>query len=456
VRDAVASLAAFCVFLAPALSHAQSLIRDTEVEETLHQLADPVFEVAGLDPKEVEIMIIGDKELNAFATSGQRMGLYTGLIIETETPNQLLGVIAHETCHIACGHTARSGTMMRAGLRPMLLTMGLGLIAAMAGAPDAAMGLLASSGQFGTLAVLTYSRVQEASADQAAAGYLEKVGRSGRGLAEFFENFRYQEVFSQARRYAYFRSHPISSDRISALKGRVEKASNYGRTEDPKEIEAHAVMKAKLDAFLSPPQQSFVKYKEKDTSYPARYARAIAYYRASEPERALKAIDALLAERPDNPYLWELKGQVLFENGRVQEAEAPHRKSVELKPDAPLLRVNLGQAILAVEGGKRTDEGIAELQKALRLEDDNSFAWRLLSQAYDRKGQPGLARLAAAEANFSEGDDRQARVFGMRARDQLERGTPEWRRATDIVLASEPSRDELRSIARDDARPVSR
>jgi predicted Zn-dependent protease len=456
VRDAVASLAAFCVLLAPGLSHAQSLIRDTEVEETLHQLADPVFEVAGLDPKEVEIMIIGDKELNAFATSGQRMALYTGMIIETETPNQLLGVIAHETCHIACGHTARSGSMMRAGLRPMLLTMGLGLIAAMAGAPDAAVGLLASSSQFSTLAILTYSRVQEASADQAAAGYLEKVGRSGRGLAEFFENFRYQEVFSQARRYAYFRGHPISSERIAALKSRVEKASNYGRSEDPKEIEAHAVMKAKLDAFLSPPQQSFVKYKERDTSYPARYARAIAYYRASEPERALKAIDALLAEQPNNPYLWELKGQVLFENGRVKDAEAPHRKSVELKPDAPLLRVNLGQAILAVDEGKRTDEAIAELRLALNLEDDNSFAWRLLSQAYDRKGQPGLARLAAAEANFSEGDDRQARVFGMRARDQLERGTPEWRRATDIVLASEPSREDLRTIARDDARLVVR
>jgi predicted Zn-dependent protease len=340
--------------------------------------------------------------------------------------------------------------MMRAGLRPMLLTMGLGIIAAFAGAPDAGAALLASGSQFGMINILSYSRVQESSADLGAASYLEKTGQSGRGLVEFFENYRYQEVFSEARRYAYFRSHPISSDRIAVLRGRVEKASHYGKTDTAEDIAAHEVMKAKLDAFLSPPQQSFIKYKENDTRFPARYARAIAYYRASEPDRALKALDVLLAEQPNNPYLWELKGQILFENGRVKEAEAPHRKSVELKPDAPLLRVNLGQTILALDQGRRTDEAVAELQRAVGLEEDNSFAWRLLSQAYDRKGLAGAARLAAAEAEFAVGDQKQARVFAMRAREQLDRGTPEWRRATDIVLASDPSREDLRDLARDD------
>jgi predicted Zn-dependent protease len=234
LRSAVASLAAFAFVLAPGLASAQSLIRDTEIEETLRAYANPIFEAAGLEPKNVEILLVGDKELNAFATSGQRMGLNTGLIIETETPNQLKGVIAHEACHIACGHTARSGEMMRSGMRPMLLTMGLGVLAALAGAPDAAAGLLASGAQFGTLAILTYSREQEGRADQGAAGYLEATGQSGRGLVEFFDNFRYQEVFSQARRYAYFRSHPISSERIAALKGRVERRPATARPTVPR------------------------------------------------------------------------------------------------------------------------------------------------------------------------------------------------------------------------------
>jgi predicted Zn-dependent protease len=248
-RAFVSSFAALSLLLAPVLAQAQTLIRDTEVEETLRAGADPLIKAAGLEPRDVEIMIIGDKELNAFATSGQRMGFHTGLIIEADTPNQLRGVMAHEVCHIACGHTARSGEMMRAGLRPMLLTMGLGILAAFAGAPDAAAGLLASGGQFGMLNILSYSRVQESSADVGAANYLEKTGQSGRGLVEFFENFRYQEVFSEARRYAYFRSHPISSERIVALRSRVERSPHYGKTDTAEDIAAHEIMKAKLDSF---------------------------------------------------------------------------------------------------------------------------------------------------------------------------------------------------------------
>jgi len=207
-------------------------------------------------------------------------------------------------------------------------------------------------------------------------------------------------------------------------------------------------MKAKLEGFLNP-QVAIVKYAETDRSYPARYARAIAYYQLKEPDRALKLIDALLQEQPDNPYLWELKGQVLFEFGRAAEAEQPQRRSVELKPDAPLLRVNLGQTLIALDDKAKVEEGVAELKKALTQEEDNAVAWRLLAEAYDRQGQDGLARLATAEYNFNVGDKRQARVFAMRAREMLDRGTPQWRRATDIVLASSPDREDLKDLARE-------
>jgi predicted Zn-dependent protease len=207
-------------------------------------------------------------------------------------------------------------------------------------------------------------------------------------------------------------------------------------------------MKAKLDGFINP-QTAIVKYKETDTAYPARYARAIAYYQMKEPDKALKLVDALLTDQPNNPYLWELKGQILFEYGRAKEAEGPQRRSVELKPDAPLLRVNLGQTLIALDEKTKIDEGVGELRKALAQDQENAVAWRLLAEAYDRRGDNGLARLATAEYNFNVGDMKQARVFAMRAREMLNKNTPEWRRATDIVLVSKPSKDDLKDLASD-------
>jgi predicted Zn-dependent protease len=449
-KFALVGLTALSVAQAAGPAHAQeaqSLIRDTEIEEILHREADPILVAAGIDPKNVQVLLIGSKELNAFAAP-KTMGINTGLILQTTTPNELEGVIAHEVGHLAAGHSFRSGDMQAAGMKPFLLTMGLGILAGLAGSMDAAAGLASSAGYFGTLGALGYSREQESRADQAGATLLEKSGKSGRGLADFFDNFRYQEVFDESRRYAYFRSHPLSSDRIETLQRRVSTLSHYNDVDTPEALAEHAVMKAKLDGFINP-QTAIVTYQETDRSYPARYARAIAYYQMKEPDRALKLIDALLEEQPNNPYLWELKGQILFEYGRAMEAEAPQRRSVALKPDAPLLRVNLGQTLIALDDKAKVDEGVAELKKSLTQDSENGLAWRMLAEAYDKRGEDGMARLATAEYSFSIGDAVNARIFAMRARERLNRNTPEWRRATDIVLVSKPSRDDLKELAKE-------
>jgi predicted Zn-dependent protease len=436
---------------------AVSLIRDTEIEEILRADADPTFIAAGLEPQNVKLHIIGDKQINAFVSGGQQMFINTGLIVQTKTPNELIGVMAHETGHIAAGHLARSGDASRAATGTFIMTMGLGLLAAIAGAPDAAALLIGNSGYFATLSVLGYTRVQESSADQAAAGFLDASGQSGRGLVEFFDNFRYQEVFSDAKRYPFFRSHPLSSDRIEALRVRVEAMPNYGVKDDAAAQDRHNIMVAKLKAFMNPPQQSFIEFKENDRTFPARYARAIAYYRALETEKALRSIDALIRDYPDNPYLWELRGQTLFESARAAEAEPAYRHCVELKPKAALFRLALGQTLLALDDPKRIDEAISEINKALVLEQDNPFGWRMLSEAYDRKNMPGMARLAAAEQNYALGLPREARVFAMRARENLPKGSADWRRATDIVLASEPTQEDLKDLAKEgSAAPVRR
>ena len=429
---------------------AETILRDTEIEEILHKDSDPIFVAAGLDPKTVKIILVGSKEINAQTTTGPTIMVFTGLIKETETPGQLIGVMAHETGHAAGGHIARSDEGMKTALRTFLLTMGLGIAAAAAGRPDAGAALMYNAQYFATLDYLGYSRIQEADADQAAITYLERAGQSGKGIVEFFNKFRYEEVFDHAHQYPFFQSHPLSSDRIEALRVRAEKQKHYGVADTPEMIELHKLMGAKEKGFMDAPSQTLSTYKESDPSFPARYARSIAYYRAGETARALKAIDGLITERPDDPYLYELKGQVLFEDGKIKDSEAPYRKAVELKPDAPLLRILLGQTLESEEDKSKLDDAIANLKRSLDFENDNPDAWQFLARAYDQKGDAGMARLATAEQNFALGQMKDARVFAMRAREMLPKNTPQWRRATDIVLVSQPSRDDLKAIGQGD------
>lgn len=431
----------------PASAQQRSAIRDTEIETIIHEWADPVFAGMGLEPSEIEILLINDSDLNAFATRGRIMGLNTGLILRTESPNELLGVIAHEAGHIRNRHTLRDGAQ-NAGMQPMLMTMALGALAIAAGAPDAGAVLLGNSQYFGTLSALRYMTHQEGEADNTGARALEAAGESGRGLVTFFENFRSQEVFSDARRYPYFRSHPLSSQRIENLRRFVAEQSNYDRRDSPERMAQHALVLAKIHAFMDDPRVALRDYPETDVSLPARYARAIAWYRDGQTDRALSAVDALLAEQPDNPYFWELKGQILFEEGRPEEAIGAHQRSVEILPDAPLLRINLGHALIETRDPARLDAAVDNLKRATALEKDNSMAWRLLAQAYDSQGKEGEARLASAEMYFAVGAEQQATQFALRARDMLEPGTTAWTRAMDIVFASGATQEDVDALDR--------
>ena len=443
--------AAGLVLAAASPASAQSAIRDTEIEGIIQEWADPVLVAMGLEPTEVEILLINDNDLNAFATRGRIMGINTGLILKTRTANELLGVLAHEAGHIKNRHTLRDGAQ-NAGMQPMLMTMALGALAIAAGAPQAGAVLLGNSQYFGTLSALRYMTHQEGEADNTGARALQNAGESGRGLVSFFENFRSQEVFSDARRFPYFRSHPLSSDRIENLRRFVSEQSNYDRVDSPERVAQHALILAKIHAFMDEPNQTLRDYPESDVSLPGRYARAIAWYRDGQTDKALDAVDALLTEQPGNPYFWELKGQILFEEGRPAEAIGAHQRSVDLLPDAPLLRINLAHALIETHDRTMLDPAIAELKRATAMESDNTMAWRLMSQAYAAQGKEGEARLASAEMYFAGGAEVQATQFALRARDMLEPGTAEWTRAMDIVFASGATQQDIDDVDRRNSR----
>jgi len=452
-RCGVGGVAVASLLCGPAtIAHAQdgpglNIVRDTEIEEILHQEMDPVFAAANMDPKRVQLYVVADNDVvNAETGSGYNMIVFSGLIFKTKTPNELEGVLAHETGHMERGDVAREGEATRGVVGPMILGLGLGLLAALAGAPQAAAALIYSGSYFGELNGLAFTRDEEARADAAAVTYLEKAGYSGRGIVDFFNYFRYEENFSNVKKYPFWVDHPLSDERVALLTERAKAQPHWNATDSPQSIAAYELMIAKLKAYTQRPFQTYVDYPETDVSFPARYARAIADFQELETDRGLKEINALIADYPNDPYLYEVKGQSLMEVSQAEAGEAALRKAVELKPDAPLLRVLLGQDLLAENNPAKVDDAITNLNRSLIGEPDSPIAWQYLSEAYDAKGDEGMARLATAEQEFHLGQMKDARGFAMRARQFLKRGTPEWQRATDIVLTSNPSADDLRAM----------
>ena len=427
----------FLVFINHTSAFSQSLLRDTEIEETMIDYTKPILLAAGLSPSSVDLYLVNDPSLNAFVTRGQNIFLHSGIILQSDTPNQLKGVIAHEAGHIAGGHIVRSDYGNRSAYGAMLIAAGIGIAAILAGEAEAGAMVLGGSQQFGQLEALAYSRTNESAADQYAAQYMEATKQSGQGLIDFFDRFRAQEVLSNARRYPYFRGHPLSSDRIDALREVVDE-SEYTDVKDTEEEQNRLEMaKAKLRGFLEGPQVVFSKYPPSDQSQPARYARSVAHFKAADLKNALKEIDSLISENNKNPYFYELKAQILYESGQGQASLKPARKALELKPNAPLLKLALAQSLLEEDDNSSIFEAIELLKSALNTERENSYAWYTLSRAYGEVGMKAEAKYATAEQAYATGDLARASSFAKRAQTDLDRGDPLWRRASDIIVVSD-------------------
>lgn len=440
-RPILISIMACFAAIAPA--QAQMLLRDAEIEEWLDEYSRPLFRAAGLPADQIDILLIGADEPNAFA-GGFTMGVFTGLITHADTPNQVEGVIAHEAAHIAGGHSARTAEAMAAASRPMLLSLVLAAGAIAAGAPQAGIGIMGLGQTIGMASILRYSRGQEASADQAAVTYLDSLGKSSAGLIEFFGKLRNRQVLTSRRVNPYIQSHPLSNARITALTERATASRFYNVKDSVEDIAKLKLIQAKINGFLQETNQTLRQYPLIDQSDPARYARAVAYYRASMLEKALPEIEHLIATYPENPYYHELKGQMLFEFGHIEKSIEPHERSVELAPTKALLRINHGRALVALEDAARYPEAVRALKSALLIEPDNGFGWFELARAYAGLGQESMADLAMAEARFHGGAKGEAAIFARRAMNGLQRGTPEYRQAADIVAAAANLQDKDR------------
>jgi predicted Zn-dependent protease len=421
------------------------VIRDTEIEQLLREYAQPVLKAAGLAKQNVRVVVLSDRAFNAFVMDGRHIFINAGALFDAKTPNEIIGVFAHETGHLAGGHLARLREQLASAQTASIIAMLAGVGAMVAGARSGG-----SMGNIGAAAImapqsaiqrslLAYVRTQEDQADHAGVKFLNATGQSPRGMVDLFKRLTNESLFNSRYIDPYLQSHPMPAERVAALEAQG-RASPYWDRKDSAELQLrHDMMRAKLAGFLDRPDSVARRYPLSDHSLPARYAHAIATYRHSDIRQAIAQIDALIQTQPGNPYFHELKGQALLEGARPAEAIAPLRQAVHLSHGAPLIEIMLAQALIATNNTKSAEEAVELLRSAVNREPDAPEAYSQLAMAYGRKGDIANADLASAQAAFTRGDVKTARQLAARAKTRLAVGSPAWVRADDIVNVKPPN-----------------
>ncbi len=423
---------------------AQSILRDAETEALMQEATAPLVRAAGLDARNVQILVINDPSINAFVAGGQIVWVHSGLIATADNVNQIQGVVAHELGHIEGGHVIRSSEGIKEATGIQIVSMLLGAAAIAAGGGEAGMGIMAAGQQAAMGKYLAFSRAQESSADAAGARYLHTAGINGQGSLDFFKKLQNLEYRLYIPQDTYVRTHPLSSERIAALNNLYSGDAAWGKPSDPALEARFQRVKAKLVGFVGDPPRTLQLYPLSDTSIPARYARAYAYHKSAYTAQALAEVDALLKQQPHDPYFLELKGQVLLESGKPQAAIPPLREAVERTNGQPLIATLLGHALLATDDDKYLDEAERVLRNALARDNDNPFGWYAIGNVYQRKGDTARAALATAERYSMEGQSALAMRNAEIAMSGIKPDTPDYLRAQDIMMVSRAAMEKER------------
>ena len=413
---------------------AETLLRDAEIETNIKSMASPIWRAAGLEPNDVGIYLVQDAQLNSFVAGGQAIFINSGLILKAENPNQLLGVIAHETGHIAGGHVLRAKEAMRNASIESIIAMVAAAGASVLGRSGAP--LLGAQG-VGERSFLQFSIAQESTADHAALNFLDRSCQSSRGLLKFFELLQTNELLAGDRQEAWVRTHPLTQQRVQYVREHAEQARCSNAPDPPGSVELLRRIKMKLHAFLDDPSKTLASYPESDRSPIARYARAIAYYRIPKLDRALPEIDGLIRDFPNDNYYREDKGQTQVDNDRGRTALRPYEDAVKLAPSAALLRMSLSQVYIESGDPALNKRAIAYLNDASRVEGRESQIWHFLAIAYGRDNQMGMAALSLAEEALANGKKKDAMQQANRAKQTLTKNTPPYFRADDIHREAE-------------------
>lgn len=443
-RIVLRACAALLFAVLPALSQAQTILRDPDIEYTLGRLAQPILQAAGLSPSRVEILIIHDDSPNAFVLDHQHIFIHSGLILRLESAEELQAVIAHEAAHITGGHIVQRHGQVDTASKVAALGMILsGAVVAGGGSGEAAAGLAAGITGSAAQVLMGHSRAQEASADQAGIRYMARAGVPPQAMLDVLDMFRGQEVLSAARQDPYARTHPLSRDRLRALKG-FAAATPITEQPDPGAAYWYARARGKLEAFIRPPSYTLRRVKASDTSDIALMRRAVALHRVPNRDEAIATINRLVAARPNDPYYAELQGQILLENRFFNEAVSAYRRAASQAPNNAQIQAGLGRALLAAGGSNNVRSAIKALESARARDPYDAALRRHLASAYAQSGNEAMAALNASEAHLMRGDCKAAQPLAHRASAALGHGSVGWNRAQDVIDACETALKKTR------------
>lgn len=429
------------VMAMPVKGHAAglSIIRDTEIENVLREWIKPLTKAANMQLDQINMVLVGSNKVNAFVAGGPNIFLYTGIILEADTPDEVIGVLAHELGHIEGGHLVRGRVQARQASYQSLLSSVLGIgIAVLSKRPEAASAATIGGSSVAARRYLSFSRAQESSADQAALKYFEAAGFSPQGLVDFMEKLEGQELLSASRQSEYMRTHPLTRDRVEALKNGLETSPHQkgqGGDLSPEWQDQFERIKAKIIAYQDPPRAIGLYGNKFDTIH-GLYALCIVDYRQGRLEKALKRVDELLKKEPDNPYFHEFKGQILLEDGQAKAAIKSYEKAIEILPNAGLIRIDLAQAMLTHAGydnRKLLGQAQAHLKRAQKTESSSSKVNRLLATIYGRIGNESLAQLYLAEEAILQRNFDDARRFAKFAEQGIKKGSRDWLHLQDVL-----------------------
>lgn len=414
----------FIIFISSSANAGIALIRDVETEKFLRELSNPIFDAAHIDRKNIKFYIVNDDSINAFVSGGQNVFVNTGLIRKYNTPDALIGVIAHETGHIAAGHLARSFENAQKAEGFMLLSYLLGIAAAVGGSPDAAQGLILGGSNTAERFFMKFTRGQEEAADTHAVEYLDKIQYPADGLVKLLESFETEMRAYKGQIDEYSLSHPVSRKRIDLIKNRTHGKNFSDKKINQKLQKSMDFILAKFEGYMGDPNYILEKYKNDDEQL-ANYKKSIALFRKGKTKESLILLDKVIALNPKNGFLYEVKGQILFESGNNSDAALAYNNSLKYldKREAALIKIYFAGALLALKNNdvQLTNLAIKKLKEAQEFEGDNPFLFKQLALAYSRNGYEGKSLLALAEYNLIIGEKGKTKKYAKEAKEKLDK-----------------------------------
>lgn len=431
----------FCLAKNSYAQNSPSLIRDAETEKFLHELADPIFRAANLNPQDISIYIVGDDSLNAFVSGGQNVFINTGLIQKYKTPDTLIGVIAHETGHITSGHLARSGEAGEQAQGAMLLSYLLGIGAVIAGSPDAGMALIAGGSSTAERLYAKFTRTQEEAADNHAVEYLDKMSYPADGLVDLLEFFETEMIGYKGQIDEYLMSHPVSRKRIDLIKARTRSKKFSDKKINQKLQRRMEMVLAKLEAFIGNPDVILAKYQNQNDEL-SNYKKSIALFHKGKIAESMALLDPIIAvanrETSEKGFLFEMKGQILFESGDIENSVLAYSHAIKLlsAKDAAQAKISFASGILALKKDDKDLIGLAikRLEEAKIFEAESPFLFKQLAGAYSKNGDEGRSLLALAEFNLLIDKKEKCLKYAKEAKEKLDKSAKlELLRADDLI-----------------------